>query len=568
MYFEFIANKHRIRVWPDGSAARARASENDGEFANAERLALTATQRRMLSALVRTTASIPTASIHWEILARCLPPSKDDVPRDSFQAVQHHVQEIRRSFASPGLIGNRRNGIQLKAKVRAVRETKEVPTVDSLYEAANSLTVEPVLLAPGWMMPATRIAGASVNLTEISATRADGEIRAMGFATERFDLEAAKHFVRASEGPVSELFEWAGADNPADLQLLEHEDTGEMLFADPPQGGFKMIIGASGAEAKLTWLDSNGTCAPAERDAQALPIRFTCGKSTYTTADGRCIERKLPGGKQYTFNLGPRPARLLMLLLNQSAIGPLSRVQMWNTVWPERETSEPSPELIRQTIHRVREAFEPESIIKTLGASGEYALNATVCLWMNAGANWRLPDELERIPLRFALPTHFLRYGPFTGAKLKLREIRIARSNGDSPVLGFATDSRFPTLKALLNPSSTYGRLWLQWAGLDEPVKCVPVGDSVWCVGDADRHVFLYPNHSAELEWTAPREPKPGSQLEAVRDELKNGRAAGKELSREQRQTVDWLEKGFRDYVAKPPETELPVLYVPDVDDD
>ena len=563
MHFEFTAGMHQYRVWADGSAARI---EEGGDFAKATVLALTPTQRRIMAELVRATSHIG-----WETLAeRCVRSKEDDI-KDPFLLVQQHIKDLRKALQCPGLVRSAGEAYFLNADVRQIRAiggANDSASFDAPLDGADGQIVMPTLLAADWMTPNARSAGASTDLREVVFTRANGRMGVFGYAAGSFNPETARHFLLTTEIPQSDLLDWANVDNPDDLEFHAFERTGELMVVDTRAGErLKMVVGPSGAEASLTWVDNDAAGPGSEAGARSLPIHFKCGESAYSTTDGRLVEKHLPLGVRHTLKLAPIPARMLMLFLNRGAIGPLSHAEIWEAVWPERSAAELSPKLIRQTIRRVRREFEPGSIILALGSEGQYALNARVSLWTNGHRNGRMPDGLDRIPMRLVLPTRFCWYGAVRGGTLKLREIMASRPDGECPVLGFAADTSLETLKSLLDPRTHAGRFFLDWAGVDPdnaPEFDSPDG-SIWRVGNADNHIGVFPNHTVEFKWTAARVARSGSALETVMQHNLGFAGPEAELSPAEERAMDQLAKEILGAAEQPKKKKLRQIRVPPV---
>ena len=523
MFFQFTASKHVYRVKVDGRTKRAAVG---GDVAKATSLALTPAEFRIMSVLVRTKAPVSVE----EIAQRCLH-SEEEESVEPIEQVHRHMKGLSKALGCPEILERDGSAYRLGARVRRVSETNDWHLLQSIPEDEHpDLFVKPVLVRADWISPEAAQSGAAMEIHEITATRPDGKMRLLGYASGEFKTDSLPHFVLGFEPSASSLFQWACPENPSNLVAERVDDTGALMYVEKgDKTCLRMVVGPSGAKARMAWTPDTGSGIPrTASNSTRQPITFTCGDATFSTFDGRQVQKQIPGRRTETLKLGKTAARMLMAFLTRSQLGPLSHDDLCQAVWPERSPAGCSPSLIRRTLHRVRSVFKPEDIILAVGPPGMYALNAHLGLWFSDTneAGPTMPAGLEQVPLRIILPRDYTVCGPATGDTLEMQEVRAGRP-GQSMMLGIAADTGLTNVNTLLDPGSRHGRFVLEWSDLDsdQPVDFdhfyapnLRFPGPHWRVGDDGNHIFVFANSTLRFEWTSPRVGAPGSALAAIQE--------------------------------------------------
>ena len=514
MYFAFTACRQDYRVRENGTTLRI---DKGRRPARAEEIHLTPTQRRIMSALVRADTPIE----EDDLADLCLLAGQEESD-GRIELLHRHVGGLRQALACPKLIRSRRvsnlkgsgSCFRLDAKVRRIDEAKDWEPMPPITEDSAAV-VQPVLLDAQWFLPEARHSGTAMELHEIAVARPDSQVCLIGYEWGSFDVRSLPYFIAEFEPSGSSLLEWAGVVNSGNLEYrtVEVGGTREVLVVETrPDEQLRMVIGPTGARARLAWKSCPTAGAFVNMERRPASVSFTCGETAYSTLDGTKVYKHLSKGRKRTLELGPTPAKLLMLFLTRAATGILSNEEIWQEVWPEKPFTEESAKLIRQTIYRVRKGIESEEIILSAGPSGRYALNAR--LGLSLEGHPALPAGLAKMPARLVLPSGFVTGGPDARDAMTLHEVRARYPDGNIPTLGFAPDAEPRSLQWLLNGRSRSGRHHLASAGLDpsRPVACVALGD-VCRVGDDRNHLLVFADNALTFEWTSHRDPAPGSAM-------------------------------------------------------
>lgn len=538
MYFLARPPSCDVRVQLDGTTTLDRRG---GDFTSARSVSLDSTQLRIMSVLVRATAPVAIE----ELAQRTLPIDELEGDRkDRMGRVRVSLLEMLNALSIPGLIYNSDSVCCFAVPILRVGEPDDWHFIQSIPESeGHNQLLKPVLVETSWILPGATESEAVLDIHEIVATRRDGAMRLLGYVSGPFDTDCLPYFTQQFLSPDSDIIPWAGMRDPRRVELHLVHDSGEILYAEKDPGEtlqdhhIRMSVGPSGAEGRLMWNRSgeNGISTPEARTGKT-PIKFRCGNSTYTTVDGRIIEKQVPGCSPRSLKLGKRAARFLMHFLSRSPVGgPVSENELLLAVWPDKNETETNSGLVRRTLHHVRSVFQPDDLILSIG-SGRYALNAELSLWFSDDAgSENLPAGLEQVPLRFLLPHDFLGTGPARGDVLEFYDIRAARENGQSPMLGFAAGTGLTEIKRILDPRDGYGQHFLKWAQLDcsrlryapipAPISGLSSG-SGWRADDGKNYIVIFPSATVRWEWRTPRLGAQGSGVEAVQQSARERLAA------------------------------------------
>ena len=538
MYFLARPPSYDVRVQLDGTTT---LDTRGGDFTSAKSVSIDSTQLRIMSVLVRATAPVAIE----ELAQRTLPIEElEDDRKDRIGRIREYLLDLLNALSVPGLIYVSDSVCCLAEPVHRVGESDDWHLLQSIPEReGQEQLLKPVLVQTSWILPGATESEAVLDIHEIVATRRDGEMRLLGYGSGPFDTDNLPYFTQQFRSPDSDIIRWAGVRDPKRVELHLVNDTGEILYAEKDPGEMlqdhhiRMAVGPSGAEGRLMWNRSgeNGISTPEARTGKT-PIKFRCGNSTYTTVDGRIIEKQVPGCSPQTLKLGRRAARFLMHFLSRSPVGgPVSENELLRAVWSDRNETETNPGLVRRMLHHVRSVFQPDDLILSVG-SGRYALHAELSLWFrdDAGSE-NLPAGLEQVPLRFLFPHDFIGTGPARGDVLEFYDIRAARDNGQSPMLGFAAGTGLTEIKRIFDPRDRYGQHLLEWAQLDcsrlryAPIPAPDSGisdGSGWRADDGKNYIVIFPNATVRWEWRKPRLGAQGSGVEAVQQSARERLAA------------------------------------------
>ena len=196
MYYEFGACRARYRVYPDGTVARIRGI-------NQEKIAPTPSETAILRTLLRAEKPIPI-----DQLIACLPASGEG-RGDSLTGIQKHVAGLHRRLRCPQLIRSRNQAYFLNASVRKVTEIP-VASTQPVEGASDAAIKIPIRVPAAWMTLRARANALTVDLAEITATRADGEFRVIGYVSGPLHDGLMRRTMERSELSTSGLLEWGG----------------------------------------------------------------------------------------------------------------------------------------------------------------------------------------------------------------------------------------------------------------------------------------------------------------------------------------------------------------------